>query len=173
MDAKQLIGIIEGILFVAGDPVPIDTLSKALGLSKNQILDIIDKLVEEYNSSARGIMLTQVGDSLRLTTKSELYPYLESIFKPKARALLSKAALETLSIIMHKQPVTRTEIEEIRGVSSEKTLSSLLEKNLISEAGRKDTPGKPILYTVTQQCLDYFGIKNIKDVQERLNKCIV
>ncbi len=173
MEMKKLLGIIEGILFVAGDPVTIDELAKALDLPKSQIINSIDKMKYDYDSSARGITLTQVGDSLRLTTKPEIYPYLETMFKPKAKTLLSKAALETLSIVMYKQPVTRTEIESVRGVNCEKALNGLLEKNLISEVGRLDTPGRPIVYGVTQQCMDYFGIKSIEDIQEQLDKCII
>ena len=93
-----------------------------------------------------------------------MFPYIETIFKPKIKSQLSKAALETLAIIMFKQPVTRTEIEAIRGVNVERALSTLQEKNLICEMGRLNIPGRPILYATTEQCMDYFGLESIEDI---------
>ncbi|WP_422443827.1 SMC-Scp complex subunit ScpB [Thermoanaerobacterium sp. DL9XJH110] len=164
MEIKKAMGIIEGILFASGDPVGIDELSKALGMTKEEIAGCICELEEEYNSPDRGIMISRVGEKVRLTTKPEVYSYIENIFKPKVRAQLSRAALETLAIIMFKQPVTRTEIEAIRGVNAEKALNSLIEKNLICEMGRMDAPGRPILYGITQQCMEYFGLRSIEDI---------
>lgn len=164
MDMEKAMGIIEGLLFVSGDPIPIKDLAKTLDLTSEQILQCVAKMEERYESDCRGLMISIVGKSVRLTTKPCIFPYIESLFKPKVKAQLSRAALETLSIIMFKQPVTRVEIEAIRGVNVERALRSLQERNLIKEAGRKDTPGRPILYTITEECMEYFGIKKIEDV---------
>jgi len=164
MDIQEAMGIIEGLLFISGDAIDLDEISKTLDIPKNQVMTCIAKLEEKYNSATSGIMISLVGKSVRLTTKPEIFPYIEILFKPKVKAQLSRAALETLSIIMFKQPVTKVEIEAIRGVNVEKALNSLQEKNLVCEAGRKDTPGRPILYIPTEQCMEYFGVKSIDDI---------
>ncbi|HEY8361846.1 MAG TPA: SMC-Scp complex subunit ScpB [Tissierellaceae bacterium] len=164
MEKERMKGILEGILFAAGDPVFLDDLANVLEISKEEILDIITDMKQEYNSANRGIMISEVGRKIRLTTKPDVYPYIEKLFKPQIRSQLSRAALETLAIIMFKQPITKAEIESIRGVNVEKTLNSLLEKNLICEVGRLETPGRPILYGTTQYCLEYFGLSSIEEL---------
>lgn len=164
MNQEKAMGIIEGILFISGDPVSIDELRSLLKMTREQILNCIEQLQERYSKSYHGIMVSRVGDKLRLTTKPEIFPYIEIMFKPKVKSQLSKAALETLAIIMFKQPVTRIEIESIRGVNVEKALNTLKEKNLVCEAGRLNMPGRPILYATTEQCMEYFGLKHIEDI---------
>lgn len=164
MDIQKVMGIIESILFVSGDPVMITDLAETIKITEEEVLQCIKKLEEKYNSTSHGIMISLVGKGVRLTTKPETFPYIEALFKPKVKAQLSRAALETLAIIMFKQPVTRVEIEAIRGVNVEKALNSLQEKNLITELGRKETPGRPILYAPSEYCMEYFGIKSISDI---------
>jgi len=172
MSHEEAIGIIEGILFVSGDPLKIEELSKALDLSIQEVEELIDKMQSYYEPKSRGIMISRVGSSVRITTKPEIYDYIEKIHGPRTTTQLSKAALETLAIIMFKQPITKTEIEAIRGVNVEKTLNSLQEKNLVTEIGRKDTPGRPILYGITDYCMEYFGIHSIEQLKKTINKCI-
>ncbi|HHV17865.1 MAG TPA: SMC-Scp complex subunit ScpB [Thermoanaerobacterales bacterium] len=164
MDLLKAMGIIEGILFVSGDPVTIDEISKTLNITSEQVLECVEKLKQNYNKPCHGLMVSRVGKRLRLTTKPDIFPYIETMFKPKVKSQLSKAALETLAIIMFKQPVTRTEIEAIRGVNVERALSTLQERNLICEIGRLNIPGRPILYATTEQCMDYFGLESIEDI---------
>ncbi|HHW02702.1 MAG TPA: SMC-Scp complex subunit ScpB [Thermoanaerobacterales bacterium] len=164
MEIEKLMAIVEGILFVSGDPVNIDDLSKTLEIPEDELLYCVQKLQEELSSPSRGIMISQVGRCLRLTTKPDVFSYVEKMFKPKINSQLSRAALETLAIILFKQPVTKTEIEAIRGVNVEKALNSLQEKKLIHEIGRMDAPGRPILYGTTDYCMEYFGISSLEDI---------
>lgn len=172
MKVKDLSGVVEGILFLSGDPVNMKDLAKALNIERDEMEQLIPELEEVYNSTSRGLMLTVVGDCLRLTTKPEIFPYIESYFKPKVKTQLSKAALETLAVIMFKQPVTRAEIETVRCVNAEKALNGLLEKDLIREAGRMDTVGRPILYETTQLCMEHFGLRSLGDIPGEFKKCI-
>lgn len=167
MEIKKLKAVVEGILFISGDPVDIRELSRVLEISEEELLDCIDKLKEDYDCPERGLMVSIVGKSVRMTTKPDIFEYVEKMFKPKVNSQLSRAALETLAIIMFKQPVTRTEIEAIRGVNVEKALNSLQEKNLIQEAGRLDAPGRPILYSITDYCMEYFGIESLDDIKNK------
>jgi len=166
LDREAAKGILEGILFAAGDSVEFKDLSKVLEISEEELLSLVEEMKQEYNSQNRGIMISRVGERIRLTTKAEVYPYIEKLLKPQNRNQLSKAALETLAIIMFKQPVTKAEIESIRGVNVEKTLNSLMERNLICEVGRLDAPGRPILYGTTQECLEYFGLSSIEELAD-------
>ncbi|HHY70671.1 MAG TPA: SMC-Scp complex subunit ScpB [Thermoanaerobacterales bacterium] len=164
MDLQKVMGIIEGILFISGNPINIDEISNTLDITNEQVLKCIEQLQHDYDKPCHGLMISKVGQRIRMTTKPEIFPYIETIFKPKIKAQLSKAALETLAIIMFKQPVTRAEIEEIRGVNSERALSTLQAKNLVYETGRLNVPGRPILYSITEQCMDYFGLESIEDI---------
>lgn len=164
MDLEKIVSIIEGILFISGDTVSIDELSKTLKVSNEQILECVNILSDDYKKSHHGLMVSIVGKRIRLTTKPEIFPYIETMFKPKIKTQLSKAALETMAIIMFKQPITRTEIESIRGVNVEKALNTLQQKNLICEIGRLNVPGRPILYATTEECMEYFGLKSIEDI---------
>jgi len=166
MEADKLMAVIEAVLFVSGDPVDIDELAKSLEIPKQELLYSVQKLQQECASSSRGIMVSYVGNCVRLTTKPDIFCYVEKIFKPKINSQLSRAAMETLAIILFKQPVTKTEIEAIRGVNVEKALSSLQEKNLVHEMGRLDTPGRPILYGATEYCMEYFGLKSGDDLKK-------
>jgi segregation and condensation protein B len=173
MKPRDIIAIIEGILFLSGDSVSMDDIARTLDMTKNDISQYVIELEEQYNTSSRGLMISKIGDNLRLTTKPEIFPYIEKMFKPKVKTQLSKAALETLAIIMFKQPVTKAEIEMLRGVNVEKALNGLLEKNLVEETGRLDTPGRPILYETTQLCMEHFGLNSFEDIPEELKKRII
>jgi segregation and condensation protein B len=164
MDMQKAMGIIEGILFISGNPINIAEIAETLNITSEQVLECVRQLKHNYDKPYHGLMVSRVGQRIRLTTKPEIFPYIEAIFKPKIKSQLSKAALETLAIIMFKQPVTRTEIETIRGVNVERALSTLQEKNLICEIGRMNIPGRPILYATTEQCMDYFGLESIEEI---------
>ena len=127
---------------------------------------VMDELMEDYASSKRGIQLIELEGAYQLCTKKELYDYLVRIAHvPKPREL-TDVMLETLSIIAYKQPVTKLEIEKIRGVKSDHTVNKLVEYNLVCEAGRKDAPGRPILFQTTEEFLRSFGIESTEDLPE-------
>lgn len=165
-DDDRFKGIIEALLFASGDPLSIKELSSILGIGEKQVRRIMDQMIEEYNKDTRGICVIEFNNKFQLSTKPEYGNYVKKLVKPDNRQNLSNAAIETLSIIAYKQPITKAEIDEIRGVRSDRAITTLLEKGLIREAGRKETTGRPILYCTTDEFLKYFGFKNLEELPE-------
>lgn len=155
---------IEAILFATGNSVKIERLSDVLGLSEEEVHAAIAVLKERYEGADRGICLTELEDAVQLGTKGEYYEYLIKLAKSPKRMTLSDTVIETLSIIAYKQPVTRAEIERIRGVSCDHAINRLLEYELVEEVGRLDAPGKPLLFGTTEQFLRSFGVRSIQDL---------
>lgn len=155
---------IEAILFATGNSVKLERLSEVLNLNEEELRAAIDTLKERYASSDRGICLTELEDAVQLGTKGEYYEYLIKLAKSPKRMTLSDTVIETLSIIAYKQPVTRAEIERIRGVSCDHAINRLVEYDLIEEVGRLDAPGKPLLFGTTEQFLRSFGVRSIQDL---------
>lgn len=164
MDISQIQAVIEALLFAAGDPLPLNKICEILGLDKKTAIGIINKMSDEFQSSSRGIIIREINNGYQLCTKPELFEYVKQLSQPRQKQGLSQAAYEVLSIIAYKQPVTRVQIEQIRGVSSDSAINRLIERNLITEAGRMDAPGKPILYATTDEFLRAFGFKNTGDL---------
>ena len=182
MDKKLMenyFSAIESVLFVHGDPISIKELSTILEESLETTLRLMNEFENLYNEKNRGIKLFKVVDKYQLGTKPENEPYIVKLLKTNQRQSLSQAAIETLSIISYKQPITRVEIEEIRGVRSDKAIQTLLDKELIKEFGRLEGIGRPILYGTTDNFLKQFGIGKLEelpaledmdeDEEERLN----
>lgn len=165
-DSVRMKGIIEAVLFAAGDPIAVKDLSAILNIGEKQLKNIIAEMIQDYKKDSRGVHIVEFNNKIQLCTKPEYGEYIKKLIKPDNRQNLSQAALETLSIIAYKQPITRTEIDEIRGVRSDRAVATLLERGLIRENGRKDAPGRPILYVTTDDFLKYFGFKNIKELPE-------
>ncbi len=165
-DARPLCpeAAIEAILFAVGNSVKISRLCEVLGMNEMEMRDVIRHMQEEYERKERGITLTELEDAVQLGTKGEYYEYLVKLARNPKRMSLSDTVIETLSIIAYKQPVTRTEIERIRGVSCEHALNRLLEYELIEEVGRLDAPGRPLLFGTTEQFLRSFGVKSISEL---------
>ena len=163
---NNLEGIIESLLFAAGDEgLTIKQISEVLEMDTLVAEDILSKLVSEYNENQkRGIMIVQLAETYQLVTKKEYSPFLKKLVESPNNTALSQAALETLAIIAYKQPITRIEIEEIRGVKTDRPLQTLTAKALIKEMGRVEGPGRAYLYGTTKEFLDYFGLRNIKDL---------
>ena len=155
---------IEAILFATGNSLKVERLSEVLCLSEEETRAALDTLKERYASDDRGICLTELEDAVQLGTKGEYYEYLIKLAKSPKRMTLSDTVIETLSIIAYKQPVTRAEIERIRGVSCDHALNRLLEYELVEEVGRLDAPGKPLLFGTTEQFLRSFGVRSIQDL---------
>jgi segregation and condensation protein B len=130
------------------------------------VYELIEAMKADFAKDERGIQLVEVAGAYQFATKPELAPYLERMAQSPSRASLSQAALETLSIVAYRQPVTRVEIEEIRGVNSDRALNTLLSKELIMEVGRSEAVGRPILYGTTPSFLQYFGLKGLEDLPD-------
>ena len=159
-------GIVESLLFAAGDEgLTMKQICEVLELDEIMAVQIMKELEEEYKENGnRGITLVQMAGAYQLVTKKEYSPYLKKLVDSPHTSTLSQAALETLAIIAYKQPITRMEIEEIRGVKTERPLHTLVGKALIKEVGRVEGAGRAYLYGTTKEFLDYFGLKNIKDL---------
>lgn len=166
VEMNNLEGIIESLLFAAGDEgLTIKQISEVLEMETLVMEDVLSKLVSEYNENQkRGIMIVQLAETYQLVTKKEYSPFLKKLVELPNNTALSQAALETLAIIAYKQPITRIEIEEIRGVKTDRPLQTLTAKVLIKEMGRVEGPGRAYLYGTTKEFLDYFGLRNIKDL---------
>lgn len=156
--------VIESLLFAAGEPLKLKDIAGILECSSDFTKLLINELSIKYEKEDRGIKLIVINDTYQLVTKKENSEYVEKLLKINTRQSLSQAALETLSIIAYKQPVTRIEIDDIRGVKSDRAVSTLVEKKLIKECGRKDIPGRPIIYGITDDFLKCFGIKEIGEL---------
>jgi len=166
MDSDRLQAVIEAILFTLGSQVEIKKLAEVTEAAEEEVLSAADRLEEKYKSDNSGVMLLRINNSLQLCTKTEFYDYLVKIAHTKKNFTLSDSALETLSIIAYKQPVTRLQIEHIRGVSCSHSIDKLLEYDLIQELGRLNAPGRPLLFGTTDEFLRSFGVKSLEDLPE-------
>ena len=164
MDNQNYKAIIESILFTMGESVELTKIAAAVELDKEKTKQLLDELAMDYANAERGISIMELDGAYQMCTKPEMYEYLIRIAKqPKHRAL-TDVLLETLSIIAYKQPITRVEIEKIRGVSCDHAVNKLLEYNLIQELGRLDAPGKPLLFGTTEEFLRSFGVHSIDEL---------
>ena len=161
----NLKSVLEGLLFIVGDEgLSFEEIKKILEIEEIELQKIIINLQEDYQSDQRGIDLTNLGNRLKLITKKEHKEYLQRLANLEEDTSLSESALETLAIIAYNQPVTRVVVDEIRGVSSSHMVRKLVYKNLISEVGRSEKAGRPILYGTTSLFLDYFGLNSVNEL---------
>lgn len=160
--------ILEGLLFLSGeDGLTIEQMQHSLeGLTMNEVKMLLQKLKEDYASNTRGIELVEYANRYKFVTKEFVYPYGKKLFEEYKQPTLSQAAMETLAIIAYKQPITRVEIEEIRGVNCEMMLKKLTARGLIEAKDRLDVVGKPLLYRVTNEFLDAFQLENLQELPE-------
>ena len=164
MTIPQLEAAIEAILFTMGDPVDTMSIAKAIEQDKETTRKLIDGLRIRYDEENRGIRLLELEDSWQLCTKKEYYEVLIRLASQPKKAVLTDVMLETLSIIAYKQPVTKAEIEKIRGVSADHAVSKLVEYNLVCELGRLDAPGRPLLFGTTEEFLRSFGVHSVDEL---------
>ncbi len=165
IDARELKAILEAVLFVSPEPVPVARLMSILGtVSKTEVVQALGILTHDLDQDGRGIQLVQVAGGYRLVTKQEYGPWLKRMDKAKAAQKLSRSALESLAIIAYKQPLVRSEIEEIRGVETSGVLRTLCERKLVRIVGRKDVPGRPIMYGTTKFFLEHFGLQDLSQL---------
>lgn len=166
MERQKAKSVLEAILFTMGDSVEVERLADVIEEDMQTTKEILEEMSEEYRKEDRGIELTTLDNAVQLCTKGELYEYLIKIAKTPKKYILTDTLLETLSIIAYKQPVTRLEIEKVRGVSCDHAVNRLIEFDLIAEVGRLDAPGRPLLFGTTEQFLRSFGVKSIDDLPE-------
>lgn len=160
----QLESTLEAVLFAAGDAVSIDRLCEVLELPRETVLEAAYELSSRYDFEQRGLMLRRIADKLQLCSRPMYAEAVRRVTETRKNASLSLAALEVLTIIAYRQPVTRAFIDQLRGVDSGGTLSSLAEKQMIEEAGRLEVPGRPILYRTTEHFLQAFALESLDDL---------
>ena len=161
---QRIKSIIESILFVTGEPLSLRDISINLEMPPRYIEEILNEMITDYEASERGIKLISIKDNYQLVTKSENSDYIQRLLKKNKRQSLSQASLESLAIIAYKQPITRIDIDEIRGVKSESAIQKLIEKILIKESCRLVVPGRPILYSTTDEFLRQFELNDLKEL---------
>lgn len=164
MELDKEKALVEAILFLETEPVDASDISRISGLSKDIVLHLIGELKDAYGSGEHGIELIEIGNGFHFAPKKEFWQSLQGRYGKHADKRLSKAAIETLSIIAYSQPITRSEIENIRGVSPDGMIRLLFERNLIREVGKKDVPGKPVQYGTTKEFLKMFRLGSISDL---------
>lgn len=164
----DLIGVLEGILFVVGDEgTTLEEISRILEIPKEEVKGLLLQLKESYEQDNRGLRIRYLGNAFKLTTKEEHKPYYQKFLtNSKEHNSLSPSALEVLAIIAYNEPITRVEIDEMRGISSSFTLRKLVAKGLVKECGKSDLPGRPNLYKITSEFLDYFGLATKEDLPD-------
>ena len=164
LERERLQSVIEGILFTMGESVPIEQIAMAIEHDTETTRKIINQMKENYNQDYHGIMIMELENSYQMCTKKEIYEYLVKIAKQPKKYILTDVLLETLSIIAYKQPVTKLEIEKIRGVKSDHAVNKLVEFTLVEEVGRLDAPGRPIQFGTTEEFLRRFGVSSMEDL---------
>lgn len=162
--AVNVAAIIEAILFTMGESVPLQKLADALELDTDKTKQIIHQMMSDYEKDCRGIQIIELDGAYQMCTKKQMYEYLIKVASQPKKQVLTDVLLETLSIIAYKQPVTRVEIEKIRGVSSGHAVNKLVEYNLVCEIGRLDVPGRPLLFGTTEEFLRSFGVNSIDEL---------
>ena len=169
MEITKLEAAIEAILFTMGESVEIDKIPKAIQHHEDTTRKIIYNLMDKYQTEDRGIKIIELDNAFQMCTKPEMYDYLIKVASQPKRQVLTEVMLETLSIVAYKQPVTRAEIEGIRGVKCDHAVNKLIEYNLITEVGRLDAPGRPLLFGTTEDFLRKFGVQSLEDLPEISN----
>ncbi|MBR2718109.1 MAG: SMC-Scp complex subunit ScpB [Clostridia bacterium] len=160
----SLKGRIEAILFVAGEAVLVGELARALEITTDELEMALNELRDEYDFAQRGFCLKRFGQHVQLATRALYSTDVVRLLQPVQRQSLSQAVMETLAVVAYRQPVTKAEVEQIRGVKCDYSIHSLVTKNLITEVGRKDTLGRPILYGTTEEFLSHFGLEALEDL---------
>ena len=164
VEINKLEGIIEAVLFDMGDSVELSKIASAIEHDEDTTRKIIHRMMDKYESEDRGIRIIELEDAFQMCTKKEMYEYLIRVAKQPKKYVLTDVLLETLSIIAYKQPVTKLEIEKIRGVKSDHAVNKLVEYNLVCECGRLDAPGRPILFGTTEEFLRRFSVQSVEDL---------
>ena len=163
---KTLKSAIESMMFIWGEPLDIKDIADVFNVDKKEVYECCRELMEEYQQEGRGIVIREVNKSFQFTTRPENLPYIERLCTPTRRRRLSQSALETLAIVAYRQPVTKGEIEAIRGIRCDRVMEGLAKKGLVREVGRSETVGRPILYGTTDEFLKQFGFETLKELPD-------
>ena len=164
MEIEKIESIIEAVLFTLGEAVDVKKIALAIDHDEKTTRKIIHNYMDSFNNSDRGIKIIEIEDAFQMCTKPEMYEYLIKVVSQPKKHELTEVLLETLSIIAYKQPVTRLELEKIRGVKCDHAVNKLLEYNLVEEVGRLEAPGRPLLFGTTDEFLRQFGVKSIDEL---------
>jgi segregation and condensation protein B len=162
--APEHVGQLEALLFASDAPLPIARVAEVLEIDEAGARAAVDALRAACDLPGRGLSLVEVGGGVRLVTRPEHAPVLMSLQRLRLKSRLSRAAVETLAIVAYRQPISRPEIEQLRGVGTESVLTHLLERRLLRVVGRKSTPGRPVLYGTTREFLEHFGLRDLEDL---------
>ena len=166
LDLKERVGIVEAILFVTGNAVEKKDICRAMELTEGELEETLDALESGYDFDRRGLRLLRFGAHVQLATRPDYAPYVEKLLQPVQKQSHSQAVMETLAVIAYRQPVTKAEIEQVRGVKCDYSVQSLVTKGLIEEVGRKEALGRPILYGTTDAFLRHFCIASLSELPE-------
>ena len=166
MELEKLEATIEAVLFAMGNAVSVEKIATAIGHDTETTRKLVHQMMDRYNQREGGLEIIELDDAFQLCTRREYYDALIRVAKQPKKLVLSDVAMETLSIIAYKQPVTKTEIEKIRGVKSDHAINKLIEYNLVTELGRMDAPGRPILLGTTEEFLRNFGVQSLDELPE-------
>ena len=164
MEIQRIEAAIEAILFTMGDSVEVEKIAQAIGHDVATTKKIIHNMMDRYDEENRGVKICELEDSYQMCTKQDLYEYLIKVASQPKKHVLTDVMLETLSIVAYKQPVTRSEIEKIRGVKCDHAVNKQMEYNLITDIGRLDAPGRPLLFGTTEEFLRQFGVTSLEDL---------
>ena len=164
MEIEKLQGAIEAILFTMGDSVELEKIAAAIGHDEKTTRKLIHNMMDRYEDEDRGVRIIELDNAFQMCTKKEMYEYLIRVAKQPTRYVLTDVLLETLSIIAYRQPVTKLEIEKIRGVKSDHAVNKLVEYGLVEETGRLDAPGRPILFGTTEEFLRRFSVHSLDEL---------
>lgn len=164
MKLNEGIAIIEAILFASGEPVSPDKLAEASKIDVETVVKLIDQLERRYNVQESGIRIIRVNNCFQLATREELADYVKAALETRRQTPLSQAAMETLSIVAYNQPVTKAFVEQVRGIDSSSVVNTLVERDLLEEAGRLELPGRPVAYRTTNTFLRCFGISSLEEL---------
>lgn len=156
--------LVESLLFVSPEPVSASNIAKVVEMNEYEVREVMDALIADYKGRSSGILIVEIADGYQMLTDPEYSCYIRKLKNINISNRLSQAALETLTIVAYKQPLTKLEIDNIRGVNSEGAVKSLLDKKLIRIMGKKETPGRPYLYGTTKAFLNHFGLKNLSSL---------
>lgn len=166
MDIREIKSIVEGLLFIWGDPLSIDDLADILELDKDYVTSLMDEMISDFDYNRRGLRIIKANDTYQLSTRSEHFKWIKKLNHAKPNKSLSNAAMETLAIIAYRQPIIKSEIDNIRGVKSDRSIQTLIEKNLVIELGRLERIGRPIIYGTSDEFLRVFSLETIENLPE-------
>ncbi len=164
MKKKETKGIIEALLFAWGDPLAFSEIGRIVGMNQRQVKEILDEMAQEFDEEGRGLVIRFYEQYAQLTTREDDFEYISQLYTQTRMDQLTNSSLETLAIIAYEQPVTRIEIDNLRGVTSSSTIDTLMKKGLVEEAGRLDQPGRPILYQTTLRFMEKFNLLSLSEL---------